>query len=458
MFQIANQNQLVKNGETPTLQKARDIVLKSFQCALNAIDPKTLLRSRLSLKNSTLSVEDFSFDLSRFEHVYVVGGGKASGLMAQALEDLIGNYITTGFVNIPYGEKPQTQIITLNQTRHPTPDQAGINGTQQMERLVEKSTQNDLIICLISGGGSSLMPLPADSITLKEKCALTTAMLRSGATINEINSIRKHTSAFKGGWFAKKAYPATVLNLILSDVVGDPLDVIASGPTVPDPTTFSDAKNILDKYALWDYTPLSVRQFLLDGIAGAVAETPKPGDKSFERVHNVVVGNNRLASLAVIDCLKSEGLNTLLLSSTLEGEARHVGTMLASVAREVDLSGNPVPRPAGIVLGGETTVTVKGEGKGGRNQELALAAALKLQNIKNCVVASLCTDGVDGPTDVAGAIVDENTLQKAQKQGLNAQDLLADNDSYPFFEKLQDQIFTGATGTNVNDISVIVLL
>jgi len=302
------------------------------------------------------------------------------------------------------------------------------------------------------------MPLPRDGITIKDKREITDTLLKCGATINEINTVRKHISGFKGGWLAKKAYPATVLNLILSDVVGDPLDFIASGPTVPDSTTFSDAIKVLKKYGLWDKAPATIKKVLSDGEKGLTPETPKAKDKAFKKVYNVIIGNNRFASLAVCEYLRSAGLNTLLLTSTLEGEARHAGVMLASIAGEVALSGNPIPKPAGIIAGGETTVTVTGKGLGGRNQEIALAAALKVAGMDGVVVASLSTDGVDGPTNAAGAVVDGKTMARAAEMDLNPEEFLAENDSYNFFSKLGDLIFTGPTGTNVNDVSVIVVL
>jgi glycerate-2-kinase len=327
-----------------------------------------------------------------------------------------------------------------------------------MMEIAEQTEKDDLIICLISGGGSSLMPLPRGEVSIADKKEITDALLKSGATINEINTVRKHISDFKGGWLAKKAYPATILNLILSDVVGDPLDFIASGPTVPDSTTFSDAIKVLKKHDLWNETTASIRKVLLEGEKGLIPETPKADDEVFRKVVNVVVGNNRSASLAACECLKSDGLNTLLVSATLEGEARHVGVVLASIANEVSVSGNPVSRPAGIVAGGETTVTVTGKGLGGRNQEIVLAALQKLKKIDGTVVASLSTDGIDGPTDAAGAIADGKTLVRAMKTGLAAEEYLANNDSYHFFSKFDDLIFTGPTGTNVNDISIIVVL
>ncbi len=458
MVSIKNGEKLVENGETPLNRKARALALKGLDSAVNAVGPKKIVKSKLSLKNSVLKANGYFFDLKRFRNIYVVGGGKASGSMAQAIEHVLGNRITDGLVNIPRGNKHKTDIIKLHDASHPIPDEAGVKGTHHMLKIAEQAKKDELIICLISGGGSSLMPLPRGKISILDKRKITADLLKCGATINEINTVRKHISDFKGGWLAKKAYPATILNLILSDVVGDPLDFIASGPTVPDSTTFSDAVKVLKKYSLWDTVPASVKRVLSDGERGIIAETPKADDEAFKRVYNVVVGNSRSATLAARESFESAGLNTLLLTSVLEGEARHVGVMLASIAHEIVASGNPVQKPAGVVAGGETTVTVVGEGLGGRNQEIALAAALKLKGLDGAVVASLSTDGVDGPTDAAGAIADGKTLARASRMGLNAERFLAENDSYNFFSKLRDLIFTGPTGTNVNDVSVIVVL
>jgi glycerate 2-kinase len=458
MATIKNKEELIRNGETRLNRKARALALRSLESALNAVDPKQIIKSKLLLKNSTLHVDGYSIDLKKFKNIYVIGGGKASGSMAEALEQVLGNSITNGLVNVPRSSKNKTDIIKLHEASHPIPDEAGVEGTRRMLKIAEQAKEDDLIICLISGGGSSLMPLPRGKISIADKKKITNVLLKCGATINEINTVRKHISDFKGGWLAKKAYPATILNLILSDVVGDPLDFIASGPTVPDSTTFGDAIKVLKKYRLWSKAPASIRKVLSDGEKGLIPETPKANDEAFKRVYNVVVGNNRLASLTAQKYLKSEGLNTLLLTSTLEGEARHVGIMLASIVHEVSVSGNPVPKPAGIIAGGETTVTVTGKGLGGRNQEIALAAAQKLNDMNGVVVASLSTDGVDGPTDAAGAIADGKTLVRAAKMGLTPEEYLAENDSYHFFSKLGDLIFTGPTGTNVNDVSVIVAL
>ena len=458
MATIKNKEELIKNGETKLNQKARALALRSLESALNAVDPKQIIKSKLLLKNLTLHVNGYSIDLKKFKNIYVIGGGKASGSMAEALEQVLGNSITNGLVNVPRSSKNKTDIIKLHEASHPIPDEAGVEGTRRMLKIAEQAKEDDLIICLISGGGSSLMPLPRGKISIADKKEITNALLKCGATINEINTVRKHISDFKGGWLAKKAYPSSILNLILSDVVGDPLDFIASGPTVPDSTTFSDAIKVLKKYRLWSKAPASIRKVLSDGEKGLIPETPKANDEAFKRVYNVVVGNNRLASLTAQKYLKSEGLNTLLLTSTLEGEARHVGIMLASIVHEVSVSGNPVPKPAGIIAGGETTVTVTGKGLGGRNQEIALATVRNLKGMNGVAVASLSTDGVDGPTDAAGAIADGKTLVRAAKMGLTPEEYLAENDSYHFFSKLGDLIFTGPTGTNVNDVSVIVAL
>jgi glycerate 2-kinase len=458
MITIKNKEQLVKNGMTQLNLKARALALESLKSALNAVDSKQLMKSKLSLKNSILKVNRYSFGLKKFKNVYVIGGGKASGLMAETLERILCPHITNGLVNVPHGNKQKTEIIRLHEASHPIPDKSGVEGTRRMLKIAEQAQKEDLLICLISGGGSSLMPLPRGGITIKDKREITNTLLKCGATINEINTVRKHISDFKGGWLAKKACPATVLNLILSDVVGDPLDFVASGPTVPNSTTFSDAIKVLKKYGLWDKAAASIQNVLSSGEKGLIPETPKANDKAFKKAYNVIIGSNRFATSAAREHLRSAGLNTLLLTSTLEGEARHAGVMLASIAREVSISGNPVPKPAGIIAGGETTVTVTGKGLGGRNQEISLTASLKMGGMDGVVVASLSTDGVDGPTDAAGAIADGKTMSRAAEMDLNPEEFLAENDSYNFFSKLGDLIFTGPTGTNVNDISVIVVL
>ncbi len=460
MVQIKNKKELIGNAGSPLDKKARGLALNALEAALEAADPRVIIKSKVQLKGNLLQMGEQTFNLGDFKNIYVVGGGKASGAMAEALEGVLGDRITDGTVNILHGTSHQfkTQRIRLHEAGHPVPDEAGVEGTQRILDMADRADEKDLFICLISGGGSSLMPRPRGEVTLPDKKRITEALLKSGATINEFNAVRKHISDFKGGWLAKRAYPATVVSLLLSDVVGDPLDVIASGPTVPDTTTFRDAIWVMKKYGLWDQAPESVRKTLLDGERGIIPETPKADDAAFKRVHNIVVGNVRSAGSAALNQLRNNGLHTLLLTASMEGEARHVGAMFASITREIGTSGNPVSKPAGIVIGGETTVTVTGRGRGGRNQEIALGAALKIGELDGAVVASINTDGLDGPTDAAGALTDGKTILRSQELNLKAENFLMNNDSYTFFSKLGDLIFTGPTGTNVNDISVIVVI
>jgi glycerate 2-kinase len=457
---IKNKFQLIGNGKNESLKNARKLALESLECAVDSVNPKTIVKRQVSIVESYLKVGDDSYNLDLFEHIFIIGGGKAGGPMAEALEEILGSKITKGIVNVPHDSHYETKIVELHGASHPLPDAASVEGTKLILDIAEKAGESDLIICLISGGGSSLMCYPREGITLAEKKELNNALIKSGASIQEINSVRKHLSNFKGGWLAKRAYPTTVVNIILSDVVGDPLDTIASGPTVPDETTFADARSVLEKYDLWTNLSPSIKQILIDGEKGLIKETPKVNDKAFGKVHNFIIGNNRTASTAALDYLRSKGLNTVLLTCTLEGEAKFAGSLLGSIANELLVSGNPVPKPAAIVVGGETTVKVLGDGLGGRNQELALAAALSISRDpkSNVVIASLGTDGVDGPTDAAGAILDVNTYSKASELGIRPETFLLKNDSYHFFSELRDLIFTGKTGTNVNDISLIVVL
>jgi glycerate-2-kinase len=459
MASIKNEQELVRNAKSPLIGKARQLAINALNAALGASDPANIIKSKVKIEKNVLKVDGFSINLNEFKNVFVVGGGKASGAMAEALETLFGDRIKDGAVNVPYDSQSyNVKRIKLEHASHPVPDLAGVKGTKRILDLVSQAEENDLVICLLSGGGSSLMPQPREGIPLRDKRRVTDALLKSGATINEINTVRKHISEVKGGWLAKRAFPATVVNLILSDVVGDPLDFIASGPTVPDSTRFDDAIEVLKRYRLWNSIPATVKKVLLAGKKGLIPETPKKGDKAFEKVHNIVIGNSMTACQAAYNSLKTAGLQVLMLTSSLEGQARDVGTVFASIAQEIVKSGNPVPKPAAVVVGGETTVTVVGKGKGGRNQEIALGAASKISGLDGVVVAALSTDGIDGPTDAAGALVDAESLHHALDLGLNPKRFLAENNSYSFFSRLGDLLFTGLTGTNVNDVSVIIVL
>jgi len=377
--------------------------------------------------------------------------------MAASLERILGSRITAGWVNVKYGHGQKLKRIRIQEAGHPLPDRKGLEGSQEMVRLLGQLTPQDLVIFLISGGGSALLPLPVPGVSLEEKQAATNLLLGCGATIQEINTVRKHLSVIKGGGLAKIVYPATLVTLILSDVIGDPLDAIASGPTVPDPTTFEDCARILSRYGLWEKVPLSVANHIREGLEGRKEETVKENDPAFSKVYNLVVGNNLLAMKAAQKAAKAMGYRTLLLSSLIEGETREVAKVHTAVAKEVLLSGNPISSPACILSGGETTVTLRGKGKGGRNQEFALASSIELAGWEGIVLLSAGTDGTDGPTDAAGAFADGKTLSRAKTLGLDPWSFLKENDSYSFFEQLGDLLMTGPTGTNVMDLRILLI-
>jgi len=445
---------VLKSGK---VRERRKRALAILSAALEAVDPVKAIKRQVSLSGETLRIGQRAYDLGRYRHIYVIGGGKASGSMAQAIEDILGQRVTDGLVNVKYGYGAETAIIRLNEAGHPIPDAAGMTGTKQMVDLARQATAEDLVLCLISGGGSALMTLPAEGITLADVKSLTNALLRCGATINEINAVRKHLSQTKGGNLARLACPAEIVTLILSDVVGSPLDVIASGPTVADTTTFADAYGVIEKYSLLEELPWPIVKRLRRGKEGIIPETPKEGDESFTRTHNLIIASNEVAAEAAIAKAEELGFHTLLLSTFVEGEAREVARVFAAVAKEILHSGRPLPRPACLVAGGETTVTVRGSGLGGRNQEMALSAALEIAGLEDVMIIPLASDGTDGPTDAAGAIADGSTLRRAslllQEAGLSATHYLADNDSYHFFQQLGDLLITGPTNTNVNDLT-----
>ncbi len=443
---------LLKEGQR---RKRRERALAILRAALASVDPAAAVRRHLSLEGDSLYVGGRGYDLSRFRHIYVVGAGKASGAMAQALEEILGDRLTSGLVNVRYGYLAPTQRVRLQEAGHPLPDEAGLSATGKIVDLLRGTDEDDLVICLISGGGSALLISPQEGISLEEVKRLTEALLRCGATINEINAVRKHISQVKGGRLARLAHPASLITLILSDVVGDPLDMIASGPTVPDTTTYAEAWRVLERYKLIEEIPPTIVRHLKLGKAGQIEETPKDGDAAFERTYNLIIGNNRQAALAAVVKGQELGFNALLLTTHLEGEAREVARVLAALAKEVVQYGEPVSPPACLVWGGETTVTVKGDGLGGRNQEMALATALAIEDMESVLILCAATDGSDGPTDAAGAIVEGDTVIRARELGLDARAYLANNDSYHFFQALNDLIITGPTNTNVNDLAMV---
>jgi glycerate 2-kinase len=428
-----------------------------FQAGLQAVSPGAAIKNFCQLDGEILRVDDHSYDLNSVKNIFVLGAGKAGASMALAIEEILGERISEGIITVKYGHLEKLHKIKTHEGSHPVPDENGYRAAQAIFRLASRADKDTLVICLISGGGSALMPLPVDGVTLEDKQEVTRVLLSCGATIHEINAVRKHLSLIKGGGLARAVYPATLICLILSDVVGDDLDSIASGPCVSDSKTFGDCKAIFAKYSIEDEIPASVLQHIELGLAGKVPETAKSGQSIFAATQNVIVAGNFKALLQAKEKADELGYNTLILSSMIEGETRDVASNHIAIAREIQSHGHPVPKPACLLSGGETTVTIKGAGKGGRNQEFVLAAALKMTGIENIVVLSAGTDGTDGPTDAAGAIADQNTLQRAALKGLDPQKYLENNDSYHFFNTLNDLYKTGPTNTNVMDLRIILI-
>jgi len=453
---IQNTSQLIENTDDGAIQRMRHDACIILAAALKSVDPMEALLNALTLDGDTLSFEGGSIDLNHVKRVFVIGGGKAGGLMAKAVESLLGDRIDSGVVNVLEGTETSVGLlrIELNGASHPVPSSAGTEGVRKMLELTDALTEDDLVIVLISGGGSALMPLPAQGIQLKSLQSITDKLLKAGATINELNAVRKHLSDFKGGQLARYCSPARVLCLILSDVIGDPLDIIASGPTAPDTSRFVDALRVLEKYEV--DVPKGVMDRLNGGIAGEIPETPKMDDPVFKKVSNVLIANNSIAAKAAMEKAIELGYNSMILSIFIEGEAKLVGAILSGVAKEVSREDHPMEKPAAIIVGGETTVTVKSNGVGGRNQELALGASLNIGGLL-CLVAGLNTDGIDGPTVAAGGIVDGDTIRRAGELRMEPMSFLDMNDSYGFFNALGDAIITGPTGTNVNDLALILV-
>jgi glycerate-2-kinase len=436
-------------------QQALDIL----QSAIDAVKPHRLIEYQLSLKNNRLLIRGKeSLNLEQFENIYVIGAGKASAFMAQALEELLGDLITGGMVTVKYGHSAACRKITIPEAAHPLPDENGLQATSEILEICKKVGKKDLVFCLISGGGSALLEQLPKGISLSDLQAASQRLLECGATIEEINTIRKHISLVKGGKLARTITPAACLTLIISDVIGDPLESIASGPTVPDTTTFADTSEVIQKYGLKKQLPASVSGYIEKGMRGEAPETLKPGDPVFRRVENIILGNNFTALTAAKKTAETLGFNTTILSSKIRGEAREVARAIAGIVQEVAATGNLLPPPACLLFGGETTVTVRGKGKGGRNQEFALAALLVLQDMPQPHILLSCgTDGTDGPTDAAGAFISPEIYCAARAANLNPLKYLQNNDAYHFFEQVGGLIKTGPTGTNVMDIGIVLI-
>ena len=428
--------------------------------ALRSVSPEVSIRRVLRRRGAALCIADLSFDLSKCRHVWALGAGKAAAPMGQAVERIIGKYLSGGFLVTKDGHGLPLERLELVEAGHPLPDARGLAAGASLTAFAEKHIgRNDLVLCLLSGGGSALLVSPASGVSLEDKLACTRLLLNAGASIHEFNTIRKHLSCLKGGGLARLLAPARVVSLILSDVVGDPLDTIASGPLVADTSTFGDGLEIFRKYGLEDRIPIAVRKRFEEGSEGRIPETPKPGDPIFRRCHNLIVANNVEACSAAALRARRLGYHTMVLTTRLEGDTAEAAAFHLSIIEEIVAQKRPLRRPACIVSGGETTVRVTGGGAGGRNQEFALVCARRLARLPApCVVASLGTDGTDGPTDAAGALVDNSTVARSLKYGSNFLEAsLRNNDSYSFFKRLGDLIVTGPTRTNVMDVHLVLI-
>lgn len=438
-----------------------DKIANILAAALNAVDPAAAIAQHLHRSDDRLTVQGRHYDLADYRRVFVVGAGKAGAPMAYAVSKILGDRLTQGVIVVKDGYAQSREDLhpapglDIIEAGHPIPDERGVRAARRIIALLETTRADDLVICLISGGASALLVSPAEGITLNDLQQLTSALLASGANINEINTMRKHLDRVKGGKLARLAAPAHLVSLILSDVIGDPLDVIGSGPTAPDSSTFEDAYQVLERYGLLDRVPPAVLAVLQRGRQGDILENPAPHDPLFAKVHNAIIGSNILAANAALAQADKEGLNPMLLTTYLQGEARQVGLVLAGILRQISDSDLPVPRPACLVAGGETTVTLNGDGLGGRNQELALGAVQELAGLPAIALVALATDGGDGPTDAAGAVVTGETQARARQLGLDPNAYLARNDSYHFFDPLGDLLKPGPTQTNVNDLTFL---
>jgi glycerate 2-kinase len=435
----------------------RPLLKKLIGRGLAAVDAHAAVARAISRHGEELVIGRRRYDLRRYERVVVLGAGKATASMARAVEQRLGPRLQGGFVVVKYGHGVPTKRIVVAESGHPVPDQAGQRAAARLCAMATELGRRDLLIVLLSGGASSLLPAPVAGVTLADKQQTTQELLRCGASIREINTVRKHLSRIKGGRLAEMT-DATVVTLILSDVLGDDLSAIASGPTAPDPTTFHDAVTILKRYRIWRAVPQRVRQHLDRGCQGFESETPKPGASLFRRVHHHIVGNNRAVIMAVIRAAREAGLRILVHRTALIGEAREEGKRFGTLARKIARGHKPLQRPCCAVAGGETTVTVTGKGTGGRAQEFAVAAALEIAELAKVWVVAIGTDGTDGPTDAAGAVVDGHTVTRAQRLSVDLKGALKRHNTYPALKTLQQLITTGPTGTNVNDLYLLLVL
>lgn len=434
----------------------RTIAEEIFLAGVKSVMPQNLIKRQMSLDGDSLITGGRKFDLTSINNIYVIGAGKASAKMGAEVEQILGERITSGHIIVKYGFSVDLKYISVTEAGHPTPDLNGFKATSEILKLALRAGPEDLVICLLSGGGSSLLADTPDGCTQEDILVLNDLLVNSGASISEINAVRKHISKLKGGQLARSVYPATLINLILSDVPGDPFDVIASGPTVPDPTTFKLAIGVLSKFGLTGKVSPRIIKFLEEGTLGIHQETPKEGDVIFEKTYNILAGSNKMALEAARNKAIESGINALIIDDQLQGDVKDVSEYLVRDSLKYK-AGIDEPKPVCLLFGGETTVKMTGKGKGGRNQHLALSAAILLQDYPGVTILSSGTDGNDGPTDAAGAVVDSDTVSQAVSKKISPEKYLKAFDSYNFFKKVGGHIITGPTMTNVMDVIVVLV-
>jgi len=469
---VKNSSQLLLNDLDKNQLALRKIGLQALEKSISAVKPKTIMEKSIKVHKSKLFIESDEYDLEKFKKIYIIGGGKATAEMALSLERLLislKDIEYEGIINIPKDKEKQELFkkskISINFASHPIPNESGLNGTKSMMEIIEKSNKNDLFFCLISGGGSALLPLPKRGINLQDLKKVNSLLLSSGASIHEINTIRKHLSDFKGGNLVKKLYnssEATLISLIISDVVGDNLDSIASGPTVPDKTTFKDTLEILRKYDLLDIIPSSVKDHIEKGLSDKKLENPKANDLCFTNVHNYLIGSVSSAVREVKSLLENQGFKVQYFSTNITGEAREFGKSLYPIILqqvEDNLNQKKVEKIT-LIGSGELTVTIKGEGIGGRNQEMLLSYLNYIKDREfnyNFLIISANLDGIEGNSKAMGALIDNYALEQMISKNIDTEKFLANNDSNSFFKELGTEIITGPTGCNVNDLILILV-
>ena len=434
----------------------REYAEQIFMAGVRSVLPDKLITGLMKLEGSLLTIGEHKLDLESIRNIYVIGAGKASAAMGHYVETILGTRITGGHIVVRYGYSCKLKRIVVTEAGHPIPDSNGFKATEEIIKISGKASDNDLVICLISGGGSALMADLPEGLLPEELYIINNLLIRCGATIDEINCVRKHLSLVKGGQLTRIVKPAKLVTIIISDVPGNPLEVIASGPTVPDPSTFSDALKIIEKYNLKPDITSGIMNYLKDGSLGIHPETPKPGDPVFEGTLNILAGTNQVA----LDAAKSKasvlGFKTYIIDTELHGDVENICESVVNTA--ISFKNNKeIPKPVCLLYGGETTIRIRGDGLGGRNQHLALSAAIRLRNLPFITFLSAGTDGTDGTTDAAGAVVDSGTVSRALSLNEDPEKYIYEYDSYNFFKRVGGHIFTGPTFTNVMDMLILLL-